>query len=97
MRKYMNMKMKNYLIIIASQTCLSFVSCNKNEDKTADDGDVMRLVHIAVGHPGGMDVWQSQSQPSACLTAIVTKLAEVDSLPSVKVQSIISDVDGYVL
>ena len=37
------MKMKNYLIIIASLTCLSFVSCDKNEDKnedkTADDGE----------------------------------------------------------
>lgn len=39
MKKYMNMKMKNYLIIIASLTCLSFVSCDKNEDKTADDGE----------------------------------------------------------
>lgn len=38
MKKYMNMKMKNYLIIIASLTCLSFVSCDKNEDKTVDDG-----------------------------------------------------------
>ena len=43
MKKYMNMK--NYLIIIASLTCLSFVSCDKNEDKneynTADDGKVL--------------------------------------------------------
>ena len=31
----MNIKMKNYLIIIASLTCLSFVSCDKNEK--ADD------------------------------------------------------------
>lgn len=32
------MKMKNYLMIIALLTCLSFVSCEKSEDETADDG-----------------------------------------------------------
>ena len=34
----MNVIMKNYLMIIVSLTCLFFVSCDKNEDKTADDG-----------------------------------------------------------
>jgi hypothetical protein len=46
MNKYMNMKLKNYLMIIASLTCLSFVSCEKSEDKneveTADDGELFR-------------------------------------------------------
>ena len=39
MKKYMNTKMKNYLIIIASMTCLSFVSCDKNKDKMAYYGE----------------------------------------------------------
>lgn len=48
----MNMKMNNYLMIIASLTCLSFVSCEKSEDKTADDvvADWGRMVRASDGH-----------------------------------------------
>ena len=39
---------------------------------------VVQLVHVAVGHPGSMDAWQSQGQPSACLTARVVDVGDVD-------------------